>query len=105
MVTWINCNVCTGSSSRRRRDTKSSTTKSAARQAGDGLPTGASARGKTMTKEEYEVMWKVMGAIYLTLKWHRPEMDRQWHIGETERMYAAWRVWEHENADKPLSER
>jgi hypothetical protein len=58
-----------------------------------------------MNKEEYAEMCKVMGVIMYTLRWHRPEMPRDWHIGETERMYVAWKLWEHENAGKPLHER
>jgi hypothetical protein len=58
-----------------------------------------------MTPQEYEMMARIMGAILYTLQWHRPEMDREWHFAETERMYVAWKVWENENADKPLHER
>jgi hypothetical protein len=58
-----------------------------------------------MTKEEYAEMCKIMGVIMYTLKWHRPDMPHAWHVAETERMYCAWRVWDHEYADKALHER
>ena len=58
-----------------------------------------------MNKEEYAELCKIMGVIMYTLRWHRPDKSREWAVAETERMYVAWKLWEHENAGKLLNER